>query len=100
MSVILAGTVRFDPAKLDQSRPRMKEMIRLSQAEDGCIAYTYSEDLEVPGLMHIFEVWRDDDALHAHHNAPHFLAWRADRETLGMSDRRMMRHEVSSSRET
>ena len=100
MSVILAGTVRFDPAKLDQSRPRMKEMIRLSQAEDGCIAYTYSEDLEVPGLMHIFEVWRDDDALHGHHTAPHFLQWRADRETLGMSDRRMSRYEVSSSRET
>ena len=60
MSVILAGTVRFDPSKLDQSRPRMKEMIRLSQAEDGCIAYTYSEDLSEPGLIHIFEVWRDE----------------------------------------
>ena len=99
MSVILAGTVRFDPARLEQSRPRMKEMMRLSQAEDGCIAYTYAEDLNEPGLIHIFEVWRDEAALHAHHNAPHFLTWRADRDALGMSDRRMSRHEVSSSRE-
>ena len=99
MSVILAGTVRCDPAKLEQSRPRMKEMIRLSNAEDGCLAYTYSEDLKEPGLIHIFEVWRDEAALHAHHNAPHFLKWRADREALGMSDRRMMRHDVTSSRE-
>ncbi len=100
MTVILAGTVRFDPSKLEQSRPRMREMMRLSRAEDGCIAYSYAEDLEVPGLIHVFEIWRDSDALHAHHTAPHFLQWRADRETLGMSDRRMSRHEVSSSQET
>ena len=100
MSVILAGTVRFDPAKLEQSRPRMKEMMRLSRAEDGCIAYTYAEDIEVPGLIHVFEIWRDADALHAHHTAPHFLQWRADREAPGMSYRRMSRHEVSSSQET
>ena len=99
MSVILAGTVRFDTAKFEASRPRMREMMRLSRAEDGCIQYVYSEDLEDPGLIHVFEIWRDAEALHAHHNAPHFLAWRGDRETLGMSDRRMTRHEVSSSRE-
>ena len=100
MSVILAGTVRFDPAKFEASQPRMQEMMRLSRAEDGCVAYTYAQDLEDPGLIHVFEIWRDGDAVHAHHNAPHFLAWRADREALGMSDRRMSPHEVSSSQET
>lgn len=100
MSVILAGTVRFDPSKLSAARERMKEMMRLSRAEDGCIAYVYSEDLEEPGLIHVFEIWRDEEALHAHHAAPHFLAWRADRETLGMSDRRMKAHTVTSTRDT
>ena len=100
MTVILAGTVRFDPAKLPASRERMKAMMRLSRAEDGCIEYVYSEDLNEPGLIHIFEIWRDDEALHAHHNAPHFLQWRADRETLGMSDRNMTRHAVTESHKT
>ncbi len=100
MSVILAGTVRFDPAKLPAARERMLEMMRLSRAESGCIEYVYSEDLAETGLVHVFEIWRDDAALHAHHNAPHFLAWRADREALGMSDRRMKAHAVTSSRET
>lgn len=99
MSVILAGTVRFAVDRLDVSRPRMREMIALSNAEDGCIAYTYSEDLADPGLIHIFEVWRDEAALHAHHNAPHFLTWRADRETLGMSDRKMVRYEADAGRQ-
>ena len=99
MSVILAGTVRFDPARLEAARPRMREMIRLSRAEDGCIDYVYSEDLSDPGLIHVFEVWRDQAALDAHHQAAHFLAWRADREVLGMSDRRMKHHTVTSTRD-
>ncbi|MEI9965130.1 MAG: putative quinol monooxygenase [Caulobacteraceae bacterium] len=98
MSVLLAGTVRFAVDRLDVSRPRMIEMIRLSGAEDGCLAYTYAEDLSDPGLIHIFEVWRDEAALNAHHAAPHFVRWRDDREALGMSDRRMNRYDVSASR--
>ena len=63
MSVILAGTVRFDTAKLEASRPRMQEMMRLSRAEDGCIAYTYAQDLDDQGLIHVFEIWRDGQDL-------------------------------------
>jgi len=98
VSVVLAGTVRFAPDRLDGARARMAEMMRLSRAEDGCIVYVYSEDLEEPGLIHVFEVWRVQAALEAHHAAEHFLAWRASREELGMSDRRMTAYEVAASR--
>ena len=100
MNVILAGTVRFATDRLDASRGAMREMMRLSRAEDGCIQYVYSEDLIEPGLIHVFEVWRDEEALHGHHTSPHFLEWRASREALGMSDRRMSAYTVASSRET
>ncbi len=99
MNVILAGTVRFPKDGMTAARPRMQEMMRLSRAEDGCIEYIYSEDLLEPGLVHVFEIWRDEAALHAHHEAPHFLAWRASRSEMGMSDRRMRRHDVASTRE-
>jgi quinol monooxygenase YgiN len=100
MNVVLAGTVRFAPATLGAARERMLEMMRLSRAEDGCIEYVYSEDLIEPGLVHVFEVWRDEAALHAHHSAPHFLAWREQRDALGMSDRNMTAYTVSASRKT
>jgi len=100
LNVILAGTVRFATDRLDASRDAMREMMRLSRAEDGCIQYVYSEDLIEPGLIHVFEVWRDEEALHGHHTAPHFLEWRASRDALGMSDRRMSAYTVASSRET
>ncbi len=98
--MILAGTVRFAVDKLPAGRDAMREMMRLSRAEDGCIEYVYSEDLIEPGLIHVFEIWRDEAALHGHHTAPHFMAWRASREALGMSDRRMKAHTVTESRET
>ena len=58
-NVILAGTVRFPAGGMDAARERMREMMRLSRAEDGCIEYVYSEDLIEPGLVHVFEIWRD-----------------------------------------
>jgi quinol monooxygenase YgiN len=96
--VILAGTVRF--ADVAAARPRMDEMMRLSRAEDGCIEYVYSQDLSDPRLIHVFEVWRDEEALHGHHTAPHFLKWRAEREEIGMSDRNMTAYTVAASRKT
>jgi quinol monooxygenase YgiN len=99
VNVVLAGTVRFDPDRLADARVMMKEMMRLSRAEDGCISYVYSEDLIEPGLIHVFEVWRDAEALHGHHTAPHFLAWRASRDEIGLHDRRMRRYEVASSQD-
>jgi quinol monooxygenase YgiN len=99
MNVILAGTVRFPPDRMTEARERMQQMMRLSRAEDGCIEYVYSEDLIEPGLVHVFEVWRDEAALHGHHTAQHFLAWRASRDEVGMHDRRMRRYEVASSKD-
>ena len=100
MSVILAGTVRFPPEKLPAARLAMLEMMRLSRAEDGCIDYVYSEDLAEPGLVHVFEIWRDEAALHGHHTAPHFIRWRESRDEIGMTDRRMSAHTVTATRET
>ena len=99
MSVVLAGTVRFPLDKLDAALAMMMEMMRLSRAEDGCVEYAYSQDLIEPTLVHVFEVWRDAAALQAHHDAPHFHRWKAEREGLGMTDRRMRLYAVESSRE-
>ena len=99
MSVILAGTVRFALDKRDGSRPRMEEMMRLSRAEDGCIQYVYSQDLIEPGLVHVYEVWRDEAALHAHHTAPHFDTWKQIRSWIGMSDRKLFRYDVAGVKE-
>jgi quinol monooxygenase YgiN len=97
--VILAGTVRFPLDKLDAAQAVMMEMMRLSRAEDGCIEYVYSEDLIHPGVMHVFEVWRDQAALDAHHAAPHFRKWAEERVALGMTDSNLRHYDVAGVRE-
>ena len=98
MSVIVAGTVRVPPENLDRLRPHMDAMLTASRAEDGCIAYSYAVDVQDAGLIHVFEVWRDEAALQAHFKTAHMAAWRAAWPELGVSDRNLSLYEVAAER--
>ncbi len=98
MSLIVAGTVRVPPENLDRFRPHMAQMMAASQAEDGCHAYGYAEDVTEPGLIHVFERWRDAAALEAHFRTPHMARWRSLWPSFGVSDRRLFAYEVASQR--
>lgn len=96
MSLIVAGTVRVPPENFDAFRPHMDAMLAKSRAEDGCLAYSYAVDVNDPGLIRVFEVWRDRAALDAHFAAPHLAAWRAAWPALGVSDRRLTLYDVAA----
>ena len=98
MTLIIAGTVRAPPQNLGALRPHMITMMAASRAEDGCEAYGYAEDVAEPGLIHVFEIWRDQAALTAHGQTSHMAAWRAAAAPLGVSDRRLVAYEVASRR--
>ena len=98
MTVIVAGTVRADPQNLERFRPHMTAMMAASQAEDGCIAYSYGLDVAEPGLVRVFEVWRDQAALDAHFQTEHMARWRALWPQFGVSDRRLSVYEIASER--
>jgi quinol monooxygenase YgiN len=96
--LIVAGTVRVPPRNLGAFRPQMAAMMAASQGEDGCLDYYYAEDVTEPGLIHVFEWWRDQSALDAHFTTPHMAAWRAAWPGFGVSDRRLFAYEVASER--
>jgi quinol monooxygenase YgiN len=98
VTLIVAGTVRAPPQNVDAFRPQMAEMMAASQAEDGCLDYNYAEDVTEPGLIHVFERWRDQAALEAHFQTAHMAKWRAAWPSFGVSDRRLFAYEVSSER--
>ena len=98
MTLIVAGTVRVPPAQLDGLRRHMAAMMAASQAEDGCFDYNYAEDVTQPGLIHVFERWRDQAALDGHFRTEHMAAWRAVWPSFGVSDRRLIAYEVASER--
>jgi quinol monooxygenase YgiN len=98
MSLIIAGTVRVPAENLDRFRPHMLEMLAASRAEDGCLAYSYAQDVADPGLIRIFEAWRDQAALDAHFASGHMARWRSRWPQFGVSDRRLMAYEIAAER--
>jgi quinol monooxygenase YgiN len=98
MSLIVAGTVRAPKENIEPLRRHMLEMMTRTRAEDGCLTYGYAEDVAEPGLIHVFERWRDQAALDAHFHTPHMAAWRAVFPTFRVTDRDLVLYEVASER--
>lgn len=98
MSVIIAGTVRVPAGNVARFRPHMAAMLAASRAEAGCVAYSYAVDVEDPGLIRIFEAWRDQAAVDFHFATPHLAVWRAAWPEFGVSERRLFAYEVASER--
>lgn len=66
MAIIIAGTLDFDRAKVEQMLRDAAPLIRAGQAEPGCIAYDWAIDPNVPGRVLVFEHWADEAALANH----------------------------------
>lgn len=99
MSLIIAGTFRADPGKRPALDVEMRRVMAATVQEAGCIAYSYAQDLADPGLIRVFEEWSDQASLDAHFASPHMQAWKAARERLGFSNRRLSLYDTSSKKE-
>ncbi len=96
--IVLTGTIRIPADKLDQARPPMKAGNEETRKEEGCLFYSFGEDVTEPGLIVIAEAWRDEAALGGHLNSAHFAAWRDANPGLEITDRQLTVYEVVSSR--
>jgi len=43
--------------------------------EPGCYRFDVLQDSNLPTRFYLYEVYRDDDAMNAHLETPHFKAW-------------------------
>jgi quinol monooxygenase YgiN len=98
VTIIIAGTVRVPPENLAALKPHQLAMLAASRGEDGCVTYSYGVDVAEPGLIRVFEVWRDQAALDAHFQAPHMAVWRAACAEHGVSERRLFAYDVAAER--
>ena len=68
------GTIKLAPGTVANS-PEVVEaivaMVNASRAEDGCLDYTFAQDLADPDTLIIYERWRDEAALAEHFQSPH-----------------------------
>jgi quinol monooxygenase YgiN len=92
--ILIVGTIRLPPGSLERARPAMEAVICASRGEQGCLAYSYSEDVMEPGLVRVMELWESRAALAAHFRSDHLNRWRASWEALGVADRRLLSYEI------
>lgn len=98
MTLVIAGTVRVPSDNLAAFRPHMLAMLEASRAEDGCLTYSYAEDVAEPGLIRVFEAWRDQAALDAHFQTQHMATWRSHWPAFGVTDRRLSAYDIAAER--
>lgn len=84
--LLIVGSLRIDPARLDEARPALERMMQESRLEPGCIQFDYAENLFDPGLIHVIERWRNREAMAGHFSSPHLLEWRSSYGRLGIHD--------------
>jgi quinol monooxygenase YgiN len=92
--ILILGTVRLAPARLDAARGAMERMVAASRAEPGCIAYNYAQDVLEPEIVHVIEKWSDREAVSFHFATPHMAEWRGVMGELGLNGRDLRIHEM------
>jgi quinol monooxygenase YgiN len=96
--VIVSGTFRAKHGLTNEVRTAMEAVLTASQAEDGCIVYTYAVDVQDPTIIRVFEIWRDAEALAAHRKAPHLPVWRNSWPAIGIHDPQLQIHDISATK--
>lgn len=75
--VALLVTIRIQPPHREAFMEAMLDDARHSvQDEPGCLRFDVLEDPDDPNRIFLYEVYRDEAALEAHRQAPHFLRWK------------------------
>ncbi|MEJ7925472.1 putative quinol monooxygenase [Sphingobium sp. AN641] len=96
--LLITGTVHIPPDNLRAALPVMTRMVEASRREEGCLEYGYAQDILIPGLIHVKELWVDQAALDRHFASTHIAEWRAAWSGLGIGDRNLRAYDVGEPR--
>ncbi|MFM5885101.1 MAG: putative quinol monooxygenase [Novosphingobium sp.] len=96
MPVAVIGQFRLPPERMAEARAAMARVVTATRAEDGCLAYSYAEDMLDPGLIRVSELWASRAHLAAHFTAPHMARWQEERAALGMTERVVTAYELGA----
>lgn len=94
--IIIAGTIKIDPANTELAMASAVEMMKASHEEAGCRAYVFSVDPIEPGVLQLFEKWEDEASLAAHGASDHMATFRGSMGAWGMKGAEITKYEIAS----
>jgi quinol monooxygenase YgiN len=85
MTILVTGTIDFDPAKRDEAIAAVTACMAATRAEAGNEGYVFSGDLEDEGRFHVTEHWASQEDIDAHMATPHMATLMGQMGTLGVT---------------
>jgi len=73
--VILSGYILIPEEQLKQAELALKEHIRLSQEESGCLVFKVERDIYVSGKYHVYEEFIHQEAFDFHQKRTATSPW-------------------------
>ena len=77
-AAIVFATFRPRPEKVDDLRATLDTMVEQTRQEPGCEVYDLYRSGDEEVRFHLFERYRDADALQAHRDSEHYKNYRAE----------------------
>jgi len=75
--IALIVTIQIKPEHRDAFMESMLDDARGSNNDEpGCLRFDVLQDSEDPNKIHLYEVYKDQAAVDAHRQAPHYTKWR------------------------
>lgn len=97
-TVAVTGILRYPAERIDELLPHLRNLIRATRANDGCIAYNVARDLDDPGLLRFSELWPDHETLTSHFKAAHMEPWLVASRACGVLERQFTAYDLAGSR--
>ena len=69
--LLIQGWLKLATGEFDKVADEARAMVAATNAEDGCVHYSFARDIGDPDLIHIAERWRDAEVLGAHGKSAH-----------------------------
>lgn len=73
--IIVLAEVEIDPAVLAEVKAASQAMEAASQAEAGCLAYVFTQEVNQPTKVRLIEQWVDLAALQQHFQSAHMATF-------------------------
>jgi quinol monooxygenase YgiN len=75
-AVSVFASFRPHPGRAADLRALLTWMVERTRAEPGCERYDLYEERDADGALHLFERYRDQEALEAHRATDHYVEYR------------------------
>lgn len=95
-AVVVIAQLEAKPEFGAKFRAALEPLIAATLQESGCHCYQLHQSLDGPHRWMLYEVWESQEALHAHQQQPHFIAFVANTEHWFASSSVSRYHEIAT----